>query len=90
MSCETSAEMLEKLKGRYERDNESQKNVLWGKYYSLKFNNNVDVATNFVELQNVIFRLKAIGENVTDAAVINKMLQIYYRENSDRGVLFTQ
>ncbi|XP_029166930.1 uncharacterized protein LOC114937581 [Nylanderia fulva] len=74
MSCESSHDMWEKLKSIYERDSEQNKYVLMQKFFETKKPKPTDMATHVAELKNIVFRLKALGVNITDEMLISKIL----------------
>ncbi|KMQ84228.1 copia protein [Lasius niger] len=51
-------------------------------FFDFTFNKESDVATNISKLQNVVHRLKALNQDISDEMVIAKILSIlpeYYR-----------
>jgi len=74
LSYESSYEMWQILKNIYERDSEQQKCALMQRFFDIKKPKFVDMITHVAELKNLAYRLKALGENITDDMVISKIL----------------
>ncbi|XP_073996174.1 uncharacterized protein [Rhodnius prolixus] len=74
MTCNNSKEMFKKLKEMYERDSTQQKFDLMQEFFNFKFNNSVDISTNISILENLVFRLKALNNEINDSMVMSKIL----------------
>jgi len=62
------------LKNIYERDSEQQKCALMQRFFDIKKPKSADMTMHVAELKNLAYRLKALGENITDDIVISKIL----------------
>lgn len=74
MNCKTSNEMYTCLKTLYDRDSEQQKLCLLTDFYNFKLNSKVSIADNVARLQNIVYRLKSLQENISDTQFMAKVL----------------
>lgn len=72
LTCDTAHEIWEKLKSIYEPISETQKHVLLGKFFTLKFGDNV--LQYLAEIEELVMRLKQIGENISESMIVTKIL----------------
>lgn len=76
LTCTTAFEMNNKIKELFERDTETQKCSLFTKFFSYKYNDGLSVHENVVHLQNIVFRLKSLEENISSEMLIARVLSI--------------
>lgn len=73
-NCQTSAEMYQKLKTIFKKDNEDQKCRLLQEFFSSQFEKGSDIATHVSKLQNLAYRLKSLKQDVSDEMMCSKIL----------------
>jgi len=56
------------------KNSEQQKCALMQRFFDIKKPKSVDMTTHVAELKNLAYRLKALGENITDDMMISKIL----------------
>lgn len=66
--------MWQKFQGIYERDSEQKKCPLMQKFFDIRKPKSGGVAAHVTELRNLAYRLKALGEYITDDMIIAKIL----------------
>ncbi|KAK3908902.1 Retrovirus-related Pol polyprotein from transposon TNT 1-94 [Frankliniella fusca] len=74
LMCDTSQQMFARLKAIYEKSNDRQRCVLLQNLYDFKFNPKKDAMSNISDLETIVYRLKALKENINDNMVISKIL----------------
>lgn len=76
MTSETSKEMYDTLVRMYEKDTEQEKCLLLQKFYNFKFDNSKDVHYNFSKMQNIVYQLKLVDEEVSENMFMSKVLTV--------------
>ncbi|UYV76293.1 hypothetical protein LAZ67_13003282, partial [Cordylochernes scorpioides] len=76
LNCKTSKEMYEKLVAIYQREDEQLKCKLLQEFHGFKFDKNTDMATNISRLQNLVFKLNNVKQEIEESFVISKILSI--------------
>lgn len=66
MTSETSKEMYDTLVKIYKKDTEQEKCLLLQEFYNFKFDNSKDVHYNFSKMQNIVYQLKLVDEEVSE------------------------
>ena len=74
MNCETSKEMWDKLHAIYEGKNDTNMHLLQQKWFSLAYDSKDDIAMHISKVEDLCFKLRAIGENISDNMLMTKML----------------
>ncbi|UYV80232.1 K02A2.6-like, partial [Cordylochernes scorpioides] len=76
LNCKTSKEMYEKLVAIYQREDEQLKCKLLQEFHGFKFDKNTDMATNISRMQNLVFKLNNVKQEIEESFVISKILSI--------------
>lgn len=74
INCNTAREMWTKLSNVYQRDNEQQKYVLMQDFFNYTMSKTEDVSTHVGRLQNLVYRIRALGTEITDQMLMSKIL----------------
>ncbi|UYV84488.1 hypothetical protein LAZ67_X002358 [Cordylochernes scorpioides] len=74
LNCKTSKEMYEKLVAIYQREDEQLKCKLLKEFHGFKFDKNTDMATNISRMQNLVFKLNNVKQEIEESFVISKIL----------------
>lgn len=74
MACQNSYEMLEKLKLIFEKDTDVQRCSLLETFYNFKMDMNSSLLQQLAALENLVFRLKAVNETISDEMVMAKII----------------
>lgn len=74
INCNTAREMWTKLSNVYQRDNEQQKYVLMQEFFNCSMSKNEDVSTHVSKIQNLAYRIRALGTEITDHMLMSKIL----------------
>lgn len=74
MNCETSNQMWKKLETIYEQKSKTSIHMLLEKYYGFTKDPGDNVAVHISKLRNLVQQLKDLGEVISDAMVITKVL----------------
>nr|XP_014294746.1 uncharacterized protein LOC106692962 [Halyomorpha halys] len=74
LTCTTASQMLSKLWEIYERDISKKKFDLLQELLYFKFKNGIDLASHISSIENLAFRLKLLGNDISDDMVIFKVL----------------
>lgn len=74
MGCQSAKEMLDKLESLYGKKGDSSLNILQQKFYSCVFDHRTGMAEHITKLQNLVFQMKLLKENVSDQMLMSKIL----------------
>ena len=74
--CKTSHTMLAMLKSIYAKESPQHKDDLLNSYYGYKFDNSQNMLTNISELKNFRAKLKQFNENISDDALMSRVITI--------------
>lgn len=67
-------EMYDSLKEVFERDTDTMKCNLLGQFYQFQYDSKKSVADNIAALQSIVFRLRALKEQISETMIISKVL----------------
>lgn len=73
-NCETSKEILDKLDAVYEQKSETSKMLAHERFSQYKMEPNDSIAQHIAKVENLARQLKEAGEEVSDIAIITKIL----------------
>lgn len=73
INCNTAREMWTKLSNIYQRDNE-QRYVLMQEFFNCTMVKTEDVSTHVSKLQNLVYRIRALGIEISNQMLISKLL----------------
>lgn len=76
LTCETAKDMYDTLKNIYDKQSAQQKQQLQSDFFNYTWNKSKDVMTNISHVQNIVFRLKTVGEDISDDMMITKIMTI--------------
>lgn len=74
INCKTSSEMYTKLCELFERGAEEEVNNELQEYYNFKFENDMDMATFIMKIENMAFKLNVLDQNISDKMIMNKII----------------
>lgn len=74
MNCDTARDMWVKLEHVYEQNSQLSIHLLLQKYYSFSRTEGDGIATHISKLRNLVKRLADLGELISDAMVMTKIL----------------
>ncbi|KAM0728563.1 Retrovirus-related Pol polyprotein from transposon TNT 1-94 [Formica fusca] len=74
VNCENAKEMWDKLVSVYEGKNATSKYMLQAKWFALTKDPQDDILSHIAKIEDIIHRLKALGEPVTESMIITKIL----------------
>lgn len=80
MGCKSAKEAYEKLKTLFERDTDQQKCSLMEKLYNFQFSASESVSDNIAEIDNIAFRLRALGEEISESMIMARVLSVLPEE----------
>ncbi|UYV77795.1 hypothetical protein LAZ67_15002324 [Cordylochernes scorpioides] len=69
LNCKTSKEMYEKQVAIYQREDEQLKCKLLQEFHGFKFDKNTDMATNISRMQNLVFKLNNVKQEIEEKAL---------------------
>ncbi|KAG7312869.1 hypothetical protein JYU34_001252 [Plutella xylostella] len=73
-NCETAQEIMLKMESIYEQKSELNKMVLHERFYQYRMSSSESVAEHISKVENLAQQLKDSGENVSELAIITKIL----------------
>ena len=79
--CKTSREMWTKLSNIYQRKNEQQKYILMQEFFNYIMSKNEDVSTHVSKLQNIVHRIKTLGQEITKQIMLISKILVTLPEN---------
>lgn len=82
MNCDTARDMWVKLEQVYEQNSQLSVHLLLQKYYSFSRMDGDGIATHISKLRNLVKRLDDLGEKISDAMVMTKILMTLPQELS--------
>lgn len=74
INCDTAHQMWEKLHGVYENKTETSLYMLQQEWFQYNKDPNDDLSTHISKLQDLCFKLKAFGEEISDSMLITKII----------------
>lgn len=74
LTCKTAHDMFLKLCTIYERDTEQQKYVLLQEFFNYNFQKESDMATHISKLENLVYRLNSVKQEIDETMLITKIL----------------
>lgn len=73
-NCETSEEIMTKLKSIYEQKSETNKMIAQERFHEYKMNPNDTVAQHIAKIENLARDIKDCGDMVSDMSIITKII----------------
>lgn len=74
LNCQNLHEMWQKLVEVYEGKTETSKHILQQKWFTLTKEDTDDVAVHISKIQELAYRLKTLGEDISDSMIMTKIL----------------
>jgi len=74
LTCETAADMWNRLTDIYEQNSESSKSLLMSRFYAYRMESGDKVALYVSKVENLARQLRDIGETISDVTIIRKIL----------------
>lgn len=76
MNYELAKDMYDALLRIYKKDTNQEKCSLLQEFYNFKYDNTKDMHHNISEIQNLVFKLKILQEEISESMVVSKILTI--------------
>ena len=76
MTCNNSKAMYDTLVRIYKKDSDQEKCLVLQEFYNYKYDSLNDAQTNISVLQNLVFKLQILKEEIKETMLISKILTI--------------
>ncbi|BET02160.1 Reverse transcriptase (RNA-dependent DNA polymerase) [Nesidiocoris tenuis] len=74
LNCETSSQMFSKLCSLFEGQKEQKMTDLYNDFFLYKYKKGQDMTSFVSEMENIVHKLKSLGQEITDEMVISRLL----------------
>lgn len=74
VNCETATDMWNKLISIHEQKTEVSKHVVYQKFYDIRMNAGMKIATFISEIESLVKQLEEMGEKISEVAKISKII----------------
>jgi len=76
MTCDSAKDMFNTLTRIYKKDSSQEKCLLLQEFYNYTFEKSKDIQTNISQIQNLVFKLKVLEEEISDSMLISKIMTV--------------